>query len=259
MKKLSALAVAACTLATMAAHAAEPAAKATPPAPAAAPSGAGSELATDELKIAYTLGFLNGKNSLRYRLRPEEWQAFLAGLEDAHAKQGSKTDTEMWMSKIQAFAKGRDAETATENKRAGAEALAKASEVTGARKTPSGLVIRTVKEGTGATPNDQDQVKVKYSGKLVDGTEFDNSDKHGGSSTFVLAGVIPCWTEALKLMKVGEIVDLYCPPEIAYGDRGAGPVIPGGSTLHFTIEMLDVVAPASAATPGVAAPPKPTP
>jgi FKBP-type peptidyl-prolyl cis-trans isomerase len=249
---LLALAISVCGMA-MLAQAAEP------PAPATPPAGTAAGLATDELKIAYTIGFLNGTNALRYRLRPEEWKAFLAGLEDAHAKQTAKTDAEAWRPKIQAFVQSRDAETSAENKKAGAEALAKAAAETGARKLPSGLVIKTTKEGTGAQPKDTDQVKVKYSGKLINGTEFDNSEKHGGSATFVLSGVIPCWTEGLKLMKVGEIAELYCPPEIAYGDRGAGPVIPGGSTLHFTVELLEVNAPPSPAAPGSAAPPKPTP
>lgn len=218
------------------------------------------EVSTDEQKVAYTMGFLNGQNTLRYRLRPDEWAAFLAGLNDAYAKKPALTDPEATRPKIQQFVVARDAEGAAENKRLGIEALTKAAAEPGAKKAASGMVYKTTKEGSGPSPTDTDQVKAKYRGTLVDGTEFDSSEKHGGAVTFGVGGVIPCWTEALKMMKVGEMIDLYCPSEIAYGDRGAPPRIPGGAALHFTIELVEIVpkvAPLPAA-PGTAEP-KPAP
>jgi FKBP-type peptidyl-prolyl cis-trans isomerase len=222
-----------------------------PAAPAPSTTSASPGLATDEQKIAYTIGFLNGSNTLRYRLRPEEWAAYMAGFEDGRSKKTSQTDTDTIRPKIQQFMLARDAEGAAENKKVGAAFLEKAAAEPGARKTASGLVIRTVKEGQGASPSASDQVKVKYRGSLADGTEFDNSDKHGGSATFGVSGVIPCWTEALQMMKVGETAELNCPPEIAYGDRGAGPRIPGGSALKFTVELLEIVPPPGTAAPAI--------
>jgi FKBP-type peptidyl-prolyl cis-trans isomerase FkpA len=217
------------------------------------------ELTTDELKIAYTMGFLSGQNTLRYRFRPEEWSAYLAGLEQAAAKKAPATDTDEWRPKIQAFLAGRDAEGSAENKKVAVDFLQRVAAEPGARKMPSGLVLRTVTPGSGASPVETDQVKVKYRGRLVDGTEFDSSEKHGGSVTFGVKGVIPCWTEALKLMKVGETAEVYCPSEIAYGDRGAAPKIPGGAALHFTVELLEIVTPRPATTEPQAPEAKPNP
>jgi FKBP-type peptidyl-prolyl cis-trans isomerase FkpA len=111
----------------------------------------------------------------------------------------------------------------------------------GAVKTPSGMVFRSVQAGTGASPAASDTVKVHYRGTLVDGTEFDSSIKRGEPAEFQLTGVIPCWTEGVQKMKVGEKARLVCPPGLAYGERGSPPTIPGGSTLVFEVELLEVV------------------
>jgi len=99
-----------------------------------------------------------------------------------------------------------------------------------------------------ASPTRADQVKVNYEGRLIDGTIFDSSIKRGQAATLPLAGVIPCWTEALQLMKVGGKSRIICPSELAYGDRGALPTIKPGATLEFDVELLDV-APAPAPVP----------
>jgi FKBP-type peptidyl-prolyl cis-trans isomerase FklB len=84
-------------------------------------------------------------------------------------------------------------------------------------------------------------VKANYIGTLIDGKEFDNSYKRGEPLTIPVSGVIRGWTEALQLMPVGSKWKLYIPSDLAYGDRGAGGVIPGGATLIFTIELLSIV------------------
>jgi FKBP-type peptidyl-prolyl cis-trans isomerase FkpA len=115
-------------------------------------------------------------------------------------------------------------------------ALAQSAPVT----TASGLVYESLKEGTGDAPKGTDTVKVHYKGTLLDGKEFDSSYKRGEPTEFPLNRVIPCWTEGVQRMKPGGKARLTCPPAIAYGERGAGGVIPPNATLHFEIELLAV-------------------
>jgi FKBP-type peptidyl-prolyl cis-trans isomerase FkpA len=123
---------------------------------------------------------------------------------------------------------------------AGADFLEKAAKEKGAVKTPSGLVFRSLKEGSGEKPTAASTVKVNYRGTFVDGKEFDASAKHGGAATFPLNRVIRCWTEGVQMMKVGGKAQLVCPPSIAYGAAGAPGAIPPNSTLVFEVELLAV-------------------
>lgn len=116
-------------------------------------------------------------------------------------------------------------------------AAAEAAPVT----TATGLVYRAMVEGTGASPVPTDKVKVHYRGTFPDGKEFDSSYSRGQPAEFSLNRVIPCWTEGVQRMKVGGKAKLVCPPEIAYGPRGAGGVIPPNATLHFEVELLGIV------------------
>ena len=107
--------------------------------------------------------------------------------------------------------------------------------------TASGLSIAMLREGSGASPQSSDRVKVHYRGTLPDGSEFDSSYRRGEPATFPLARVIPCWTEGVQRMKVGAKARLTCPPAIAYGERGAGGVIPPNATLVFEVELIEIV------------------
>jgi FKBP-type peptidyl-prolyl cis-trans isomerase FkpA len=109
-----------------------------------------------------------------------------------------------------------------------------------AETLPSGVGIEHLKVGTGAQPTAASTVKVRYRGTLADGKEFDSSYKRGEPISFPLKGVIPCWTQGVQTMKVGGKARLVCPPDTAYGARGAGGVIPPNATLTFEIELLDV-------------------
>ena len=107
--------------------------------------------------------------------------------------------------------------------------------------TPApGLTYKSVREGTGASPTATDAVKVHYRGTLMNGTEFDSSYKRNEPATFPLNRVIPCWTQGVQRMKVGGKAELVCPPELAYGERGAGGTIPPNATLRFEIELLAI-------------------
>lgn len=116
---------------------------------------------------------------------------------------------------------------------------AEAAKEAGAQVTPSGLVYRALAEGKGVSPGASDKVKVHYRGTFLDGREFDSSYKRNAPIDFPLNGVIPCWTEGVQKMKVGGKAKLTCPPAIAYGARGAGP-IPPNTTLQFEVELLGV-------------------
>jgi FKBP-type peptidyl-prolyl cis-trans isomerase FkpA len=114
--------------------------------------------------------------------------------------------------------------------------LEKAAAEPGAVRTPSGLIYRELRAGTGTSPAATDTVKVNYKGTLVDGKKFDSSD----GIKFPLNQVIPCWTEGVQKMKVGGKAQLVCPSSIGYGPRGNPPDIPGGATLVFEIELLGI-------------------
>jgi FKBP-type peptidyl-prolyl cis-trans isomerase FkpA len=114
--------------------------------------------------------------------------------------------------------------------------LEKAAAEPGAVRTPSGLVYRELRAGTGTSPAATDTVKVNYKGTFVDGKKFDSSD----GIKFPLNQVIPCWTEGVQKMKVGGKAQLVCPSSIGYGPRGSPPDIPGGATLVFEIELLGI-------------------
>ena len=117
---------------------------------------------------------------------------------------------------------------------------AAAAKEAGAVVTASGLVYRSLKDGTGASPSASDKVKVHYRGTFPDGKEFDSSYKRNEAIEFPLSRVIKCWTEGVQRMKVGGKAKLTCPASIAYGAGGAGAVIPPNATLLFEVELLGI-------------------
>jgi FKBP-type peptidyl-prolyl cis-trans isomerase FkpA len=119
-------------------------------------------------------------------------------------------------------------------------AVAEAAKEPGAVVTSSGLVYRSLKDGTGPSPTAADTVKVHYRGTFPDGREFDSSYKRNEAIEFPLTGVIKCWTEGVQKMKVGGKSKLTCPPSIAYGERGAGSAVPPNATLVFEVELLGI-------------------
>ena len=123
---------------------------------------------------------------------------------------------------------------------AGRKYLEQAARSKGAVKSPTGVVVIMLKNGTGARPTRASTVKVHYTGKLIDGTVFDSSVERGAPATFPLGRVIPCWTEGVQKMKVGGKARLVCPPETAYGAEGAPPAVPPNAVLDFEIELLSI-------------------
>jgi len=212
----------------------------TPPSPAAAQSAAG--LTTDDQKTIYALGLVMARSLGQFDLSPAELEIVKRALSDAVAHKPA-LDLEQWGPKIQPLAQARGARVAQKAKAESAAFLVKAAAEPGASKTPTGLIYKDVTPGTGASPKATDTVKVNYRGTFTDGKEFDSSYKRNQPAQFPLNGVIKCWTEGVQKMKVGGKARLVCPSDIAYGDQGRGE-IPGGATLVFDIELLEVVAPA---------------
>lgn len=130
-----------------------------------------------------------------------------------------------------------------ENKKAGEDFLAKNAKAEGVKVTASGLQYKVVSSGPGkVSPKITDTVTVHYTGTLLDGTEFDSSVKRGQPATFPVGGVIKGWTEALQLMHQGDKFKLFIPPELAYGEHGAGSQIAPNSVLTFDVELLGIKA-----------------
>jgi FKBP-type peptidyl-prolyl cis-trans isomerase len=129
---------------------------------------------------------------------------------------------------------------AEENKKAGDAFLAENKKREGVVALPSGLQYKILKAGDGRKPTDTDMVECNYRGALINGTEFDSSYRTGKPAPFKVAGLIPGWTEALKLMPVGSKWQLFIPPHLAYGERGAGRDIGPNATLVFEIELVAV-------------------
>jgi FKBP-type peptidyl-prolyl cis-trans isomerase FkpA len=208
---------------------------------ATAAVAAGPEPTTDEQKTLYALGLAISQNLATFQLTEAELEMVKAGMSDGVLHKTPKADLQAYGPKVQELQKTRMTAVSAEEKKAGQAFLEKAAAEQGATKTASGLVIKVVKPGTGATPTATDKVKVHYQGALVDGTVFDSSMQRGEPVTFPVNGVIKCWTEAVQMMKVGQKSRLVCPSDLAYGERGAPPRIKPGATLVFDVELLDIV------------------
>ena len=196
---------------------------------------------TDEQKTLYTLGLAISQSLAIFNLSEAELALVNAGLTDGVLKRDPKVNVQEFMPKVQQLQQSRLAAAAEAEKKEGTAFLAKAAAEKGATKTDSGLVFSTIKAGSGASPKATDKVKVHYHGTLINGEVFDSSVQRGQPAEFPLNGVIPCWTEGVQRMKVGEKSRLVCPAQIAYGDRGAPPKIKPGATLIFEVELLDIL------------------
>jgi len=208
-----------------------------PAAPGASPSAApaaASAMSEDE-KTVYALGAMIGQRFVGpLRLSEKELEILQRGVKATYGGGQPEFPVEPYAAKLNQLAQTRVS--------AGAAAFRDAAATDpGAVKTASGLVFKTITRGTGASPKASDRVSVHYHGTLPDGRVFDSSVQRGQPAEFALNQVIPCWTEGVQRMKVGEKAKLVCPPEIAYGPTGSPDgTIPPGATLAFEIELLGI-------------------
>jgi FKBP-type peptidyl-prolyl cis-trans isomerase FklB len=219
-------------------------------APAASAPAAGtatsSPYTTDKEKASYAIGQNIGK-SLQHDGLDVDPNVVSQGLKDAMSGVTSKiseADAQAAMSnlrnKVVAQRQSEQQKAGDSNKKAGDDFLAANKAKQGVVTLPDGMQYKILKEGTGPKPKASDSVVVNYRGTLIDGTEFDSSEKHGEPATLGVGQVIKGWTEALQLMPVGSKWQLYIPPDLAYGPNGAGGVIGPNSTLIFDIELLSI-------------------
>ena len=200
---------------------------------------------TDDEKSLYAIGYIVGSRNLQaLELKPAELKIVLQGITDATTGKKAVVDTEAQMPKINTFAKARASAGADKEKKDGLEVAEKAAKESGAEKVKvddkTWFVKKTLTPGNGASPAPTDTVNVDYEGKLISGTVFDSSYKRGTPAEFGLNQVIKCWTLGVAKMKVGEKAQLVCPSDVAYGDNGHPPTIPGGATLVFTVELHSI-------------------
>ena len=238
---LRGLSIAACAFTISACNKPGPSPAASTPTPAAGPA-----TMSDDHKTLYAMGFIAGQQFAQFKLTSDEFKALQKGMEAS--SQGSKPEIELatYQPRIEPFLQAKVAQARVANvgvaqsrKTADAAVVAKAGAEPGAIKLESGAVVQTLQPGKGESPKPTSTVKVHYEGKLTDGTVFDSSIQRGQPVEFPLNGVIPCWTQGVAKMKVGEKARLTCPSDSAYGDQGQGP-IPPGATLIFEVELLSI-------------------
>ncbi len=203
------------------------------------------EKADLEKQISYALGYdIFDKLKENFELDPE---FFMMGAKDSHEKKPKLTEEKLRQILVsyQRLARQKQIERikmeSKANREEGLKFLEENKQKEGVVTLPSGLQYRVVIEGDGPMPKATDTVECHYKGTLIDGTVFDSSYQRGKPATFQVGGVIQGWIEALQMMKVGSKWELTIPPDLAYGDRGAGGLIKPGTTLIFDVEVLGIV------------------
>ena len=203
---------------------------------------AAPEPMTDEQKTLYALGLAINQSLSNFSLSEAEFELVKSGITDGFFKRPAKVDLQAFGLKISQLQEARASVIAEAEKKVGAVFLTKVAAESGAKKTESGAILKTIKEGNGATPKVTDMVKVHYQGTLIDGTVFDSSAKQGEPAMLRVNEMSKCWVEGMQQMKVGSKSKLVCPSSLAYRDKGLPPLIKPGATLVFEVELLEIVA-----------------
>jgi len=203
------------------------------------------EFKTDKDKFSYALGMNFGENFRKQGLDVDPAvfakafaEAFNSG-KTAMSEEDMRTVLTAAAQEIREKQAALQAEKAEQAQKEGEKFLAENKTREGVVTLPSGLQYKILKPGTGEKPTLEDTVVCNYKGALINGTEFDASEKHGGPATFPVKGVIAGWTEALQLMPVGSKWQLFVPSNLAYGEQGP-PDIGPNSTLIFEVELVTI-------------------
>jgi FKBP-type peptidyl-prolyl cis-trans isomerase FklB len=219
---------------------------------AASAQDAAPELKTDKDKFSYALGMNFGENFHKQGLELDPAVFAKAFAESFNGGKTAMTDQEM-QALLTAAAQEIRKKQAAQQAEKGSAAQKEGEAFLAANKTrenvvtlPSGLQYKVLKAGTGEKPTLEDTVVCNYKGTLVNGTEFDASEKHGGPVTFPVKNVIAGWTEALQLMPAGSKWQLFIPSNLAYGPQGPGDIGPN-ATLIFEVELVSIQKAAAAA------------
>ncbi len=202
-------------------------------------------LKTDQDKTFYTIGVLFGGKLKELELTEPELGFLLKGIKDSALGKPSEVPVDQYQVKVQQLFQERVAKQAEKVKASGTAFLDKFLKE-GGQKTASGLAYKIEAAGSDKKPKAEDTVEVHYHGTLTDGTVFDSSIERGKTVSFPLNRVIKGWTEGLQLIGEGGKIKLVIPSDLAYGDHGAPPKIPGGATLIFDVELKKIGAPEAA-------------
>jgi len=203
-------------------------------------SAADDGLETEDQKVFYYLGVALSGNLKSLNPTPDELELIERGMRDALLGEPMPLDAAVYGQKLSELAQQRMLASAEQEASASDEYITRMAAEDGAMMTDSGLVILEVVAGTGASPTPDSTVKAHYHGTLRDGTVFDSSVERGQPFSASLSSVIPCWREAIPMIKEGGKSKITCPAELAYGNRGSG-IIPGGAVLTFEVELIEVV------------------
>jgi len=206
-----------------------------------------SDLKTLKDKASYALGLDIGKNMRKGQMEVDA-DKLLAGIKEGLLSDTSKvlTDAEVEkvMEQFQQELVGKQQKQmkadADKNKKEGEAFLKENTKKQGVVTLPSGLQYKVIAAGKGKKPTLDNKVVVNYRGTFINGKEFDSSIKRGQPAVFPVKGILKGWEEALQLMSVGDKWNIYLPADLAYGDRGAGGIIPPGATIIFEVELLDI-------------------
>ena len=197
-----------------------------------------------EAQASYGIGLQVGQQLNESGLEGLQPEALLAGLRDAMEGNAPAVPVEAVHRALREIHERADAVRREQQKglaEAGQKLLEENAKNDDVTVTESGLQFKVLEKGEGTIPARQDQVRVHYTGRLVDGTVFDSSVERGQPAEFPVNGVIPGWIEALTMMPVGSKWQLYIPHNLAYGERGAGAAIPPYSALVFDVELLEIL------------------
>ena len=190
-------------------------------------------------KLSYSLGVLIAQHFKQQGLESVQPTDVANGISDVLAGTATMTPEEA-NALFGAFMEEKQKEMQKGSVEAGEKLLIENAKKEGVITLPSGLQYEILKEGTGPKPAATDKVTTHYHGTLIDGTVFDSSVERGSPATFPVNGVIAAWVEALQLMPTGSKWRLYCPSDLAYGERGAGKLIGPFATLIFEVELISI-------------------
>jgi len=203
------------------------------------------KLANQKDKVSYSIGMDIGNNLKRQSLDVDA-DMLARGLKDALSggetllsDEEARETLAALQQELREKALERRKQDAEKNKKEGEAFLAENGKKEGVISLPSGLQYKVIRSGNGASPKPTDTVETNYRGTFIDGNEFDSSYKRGQTAVFPVNGVIAGWTEALQRMKIGDKWQIFVPPELAYGERGAGPIGPN-ATLIFDVELVSI-------------------
>lgn len=210
---------------------------------ATASLAADKKLSTQKEKFSYALGVQIGGNMKQQGITEVDAKIIGAAIADVMKGDKLQLSTEEMQGALTAYKNEMEKKQAAEAsvaKEKGDKFRAENKKRKGVKATESGIQYEILTEGKGEKPKATDKVTVHYHGTLTDGTVFDSSVKRGEPATFPLNGVIKGWTEVVQLMPVGSKWKVVIPPELAYGERGAGGAIGPNETLIFEIELLSI-------------------